>query len=323
MNRLLRWSGGAFALLLAAYFVHFAIGTLKQYDLGALLAPRLLAATAVAAVLYALIIPVSGWAWSVLLRDIGQAWPAPRLAAIMGVTQLAKYVPGNVGQHIGRAALSLSKGIPPGSYAVSVLVETLLAMCAGLAVGLACVLLSPQPASLVLTEYRLLFGVLVVAMSLALLALLALPKLAALLPWLLRRIASTARWVDGDFATPRSSAIVRAFLAYAVNYFLIGFGLWLVARAIGGEVVADYFYLTAAFALSWLIGFLMPGAPAGLGVREGAMALLLASVGTGDAVLVMIAAMRLATLAGDALCFAVSVLYFRFAKSGGMDGTTA
>ena len=308
MKKLCYWLGIALAGVLATYFVFFAVNTLKQYELKPLLTPNLMLAIAAAALLYALIIPISGWAWHVLLRGMGVHWRPGQLAAIMGVTQLAKYVPGNVGQHIGRTTLALTKGMPVGSYAGSVLVETVLAMSAGLVVGLLFVLLSPVPTASVLVEYHLTLVLMAGALGLS----------ALLIPWffrvsrnLIRHLSIRGQWQTLTLASPTHAAVGLAFLAYCLNYMVIGVGLWLIALAIDAPIQADYLYLTAAFALSWLLGFLTPGAPAGLGVREGTMALLLASLGQGDAVLLVIAAMRAATIAGDALVFVMSALYFR------------
>jgi uncharacterized membrane protein YbhN (UPF0104 family) len=58
-------------------------------------------------------------------------------------------------------------------------------------------------------------------------------------------------------------------------------------------------FFIGAFASSWLLGFLAPGAPAGLGVREAALALWLEpALGAPSAVL-LIVLLRVATTLGD------------------------
>lgn len=308
MKKLFYWVGVVLSIALAAYFIHFAVNALKQYELEALLMPDLLLAIAVAALLYALCIPISGWAWHVLLRGMGITWRPENLAAIMGVTQLAKYLPGNVGQHIGRTALALARGMSVGAYASSVLTETVLAMSAGLFVGLVFILLSPAPVSNVIVEYRLTLGLMAGGLILCALA----------LPWVIRKFDDLIRrhpigvkWQTHALTSPGHAAVGLAFLGYCLNYVVIGVGLWSISLTAGGHIQADFFYLTAIFALSWLLGFMTPGAPAGLGVREGMMALLLSGLGSSDAVLLVITAMRVATIAGDGLVFILSALYIR------------
>lgn len=65
---------------------------------------------------------------------------------------------------------------------------------------------------------------------------------------------------------------------------------------------------TSSFALAWVLGFLAPGAPAGLGVREGALAFLLAGSVDDQRVLTLILAMRIVTVMGDGLCWLVGLI---------------
>lgn len=311
MRKNIYWLGIALAGVLALYFVFFAFNALKQYELKPLLTVNLSLAIAAAALLYSLIIPISGWAWHVLLRGMGVHWRSDSLAAIMGVTQLAKYVPGNLGQHIGRATLALAKGMSGASYTGSVVVETVLAMSAGLLVGLAFALLSPVQAASVLVEHRFALGLVAAALGVTAFAF---PFLFRNLRRFVLKLPIRIEWQTMHLESPGRVAVVLAFSAYCLNYLLIGFGLWLIAHAIDAPIQTDYLYLTAVFALSWLLGFLTPGAPAGLGVREGTMALLLAGVGQDDAVLLVIAAMRIATIAGDGLVFILSMWYLRVSR---------
>jgi uncharacterized membrane protein YbhN (UPF0104 family) len=65
--------------------------------------------------------------------------------------------------------------------------------------------------------------------------------------------------------------------------------------------------LVEAFALSWLAGFVAPGAPAGLGVREGVLVALLGPLLESALVLQIVVAFRLATLVGDFIALALGV----------------
>ena len=98
---------------------------------------------------------------------------------------------------------------------------------------------------------------------------------------------------------PARPAQFFAFLGYCSNYLLIGFGFYLIAKSAGLGSDLGYAQLTAVFALSWLAGFLSPGMPAGLGAREGVMALMLGGTAAQGELLGAILAMRIATVAGD------------------------
>lgn len=316
MKPVLRVIAAILAVLLSLYFLRFAATAVEGIDLALLLSPRLVVHTFCAALLYSLVIPVSGWAWSILLQGMGAKWGAPRLTAIMGLSQFAKYIPGNVGQHVGRASLSLGGGMPARDYFTTVVVETVLVVAAALVVGLSCLTFSSRHAGPEVLAYRPLLALTAVGLIASVLLLPLLLKLAA-------RAAQIKQWTRQlglllrAINPPGPSAIIQSWVAYCGNYLAIGLGLWLIAKAIDGYPETDYLYLTATFSFSWLLGFVAIGAPAGLGVREGTMALMLGGTGQNDAVLVLIAAVRIATLLGDALCFAGAAAYFRLGKSKG------
>ena len=301
------------SVALASYFVYFSIDALRQYGASIVLTSDLIVAMVVASFLYAMCIPVSGWAWHILLRGLGVTWRPGALSAIMGITQLAKYVPGNIGQHVGRTALSLAKGMSVGAYTGSVLIETILAMLAGLFVGIFFSLLSPFPISKIIFEYRAFLGVVAIILAVCVFA----------LPWVIHKVKNLvrcrvffAKWTKAELIIPGLNNIGLAFIGYCMNFVLIGLGFWLISLVVGNNVKIDFFYLTAVFALSWLLGFITPGAPAGIGVREGIMVLFLSGLAAADVILLIVAAMRIATIAGDGLVFVISAIYIRLNPLG-------
>jgi hypothetical protein len=125
------------------------------------------------------------------------------------------------------------------------------------------------------------------------------------------------RWLQSAWATLSARAIFPAFAIYCCNYVLIGAGLWVLARGLAMPDTMSLAALTSAFALSWVLGFLAPGTPAGLGVREGILVLLLAESGTPDEVLLFVIIARLATMLGDGLCFLAAWIPSRKVIKGG------
>jgi hypothetical protein len=91
-------------------------------------------------------------------------------------------------------------------------------------------------------------------------------------------------------------------------YVCMGIGLILLARFLLPGAPHDYWLLIAVFALAWVVGFVTPGAPGGLGVREGLMLLMLAPVFTAASASVLVIALRVATTLGDVLILAAGFL---------------
>lgn len=303
MKHLLRLFSYLLAALLAGYFGWFAMRSLDASAVDALGEPAILGAVVMAAVLYALIIPVTAWAWACLLSRQGERWRIRPLAVLLGRVQLAKYIPGNVAQHAGRAILALRAGMGGRPLAVTVVQETVLAIAASLLIGTAALAVSASGLGQIPMRSRAWLAVVGAAAALAVLAL-------ALLDTPPERLLASrfrlARLVGRLGGFPGVGVVAKALAAYSLNYLMIGLGLWLVAQAAGMSPALDLPLVTAAFALSWLLGFLAPGAPAGLGVREGIMLLLLAGATADSEAITFVLLARVVTLLGDAVCYLAS-----------------
>ncbi|MEQ9122824.1 MAG: hypothetical protein RIM80_09710, partial [Alphaproteobacteria bacterium] len=83
------------------------------------------------------------------------------------------------------------------------------------------------------------------------------------------------------------------FLHLGAVFYVIGAQLWPSAGP----------YLIAAGALAWLAGFVTPGAPGGIGMREFALLMLLSGVGAEADVLLAAALLRVVTVAGEVLFY--------------------
>ena len=229
--------------------------------------PRVAGAVAIAALVLALSGVVDAWSWGWLLR--GLSLPAqPRNAmGIFLVAQFAKYVPGNFGQHVGRLALSRAQGLPYPTVVLSIVIENGFALGAGAfvaAVSLAAGITGStggvvRPAWLLALA---IFGWFVGAMVLR--WFLAHPP-----PWL-RRLLKLDRPV-----TLEKHLVVGYFLLHVTSYAALGATLVLVVFGLSGGASAELWRVALAAMAGWFAGYLVPGAPAGLGVREATLTALL------------------------------------------------
>lgn len=293
MKRLLRPVGFLLGLVATAAFVWYAARVLEAQDLSRFATPQGIAAIAVAALCYATIIPTSALAWGTLLRGLGAPHPRRSLVEILAISQFAKYIPGNVGAHLGRAGMAVARGIGTRAVVASLLTETVLAVAAALVVGAVGIALSGIAAT-VLAQGPLRSGLTTVLWTLLAIAAVA----------LLLRIAPRAfRERIGAHAWPPVPAMSRAFAAYATNYVVIGIGTWLMALLLLPDRHHDIGLLVASFAIAWVAGFFAPGAPAGLGIREALMLLVLRAAYPAPDALLLVVGMRLATILADVAIF--------------------
>jgi glycosyltransferase involved in cell wall biosynthesis/uncharacterized membrane protein YbhN (UPF0104 family) len=266
IRRATRLAGAA--LLLASLF--FVGLHLAEHWPGAVrFAPGMLA---LAGGLYALTHITTTLGWLATIRACGHHLPMREGFAISLVSQAAKYIPGNVAHHIGRAALAKQAGLP---LRVSSLV---------LPVEIACVCFA-----------ALLVGGFLISQWLTLACLLALAALGA----------------------TRARKLVLPILAFAIGLGLAG---------VSFALLVDVPQAVPAYPVAWLAGFLLPGAPAGLGVREAALLALLDRAVTPEALGSAIIVHRVITAVVDGLValaayFAgLAAIHNRAANSGPTSG---
>ncbi|MCC6265260.1 MAG: flippase-like domain-containing protein [Bryobacterales bacterium] len=209
---------------------------------------------------------VRTWIWWQLVREMHEHvpyWPAFR---VFMISEVARYVPGKIWQYVSRIYLAQRYHIPPALTLTSALVELLMVMVAAGVVTLA-------NASRILPsleeQYRPLF-------LLALLAALVLVHPKSLKLWS-RVLAKFLRqeWVPFDV---RYSHLVMILAASLLTWALSGYGFALFVQALTHGTDQHTVQLATVYAASWLIGLLAIVVPAGVGVREGTMTLLLAVI---------------------------------------------
>ena len=107
---------------------------------------------------------------------------------------------------------------------------------------------------------------------------------------------------------PDFTTLVAVLALYGVSFLIVGGIIGLLLRAFYGLDGGNLLFNTGLFSLAWIAGFLTPGAPAGLGIREAILvAALGATYGAGIAVGLTLL-LRMVTLRGDGLAFAGGAL---------------
>jgi hypothetical protein len=215
-------------------------------------------------------------AWRCILAHLQTQVSRKSAFSIYGLSQISKYVPGNVFQFLGRQALGAAKGIPDAALAKSCLWELGTVFTAGavfvpLILPLCTIRIAPVIAAAIFAT--LLVGCFCVIRRL-----------------LGQAIASAFLWHEAALATLGS-----VFAACTV---------FLLPPAIHCDAVM-LVTLIAAYVAAWMAGLVTPGAPAGLGVRETVLLLLLQKLLPESRLLPAILVTRLVNVAGDCLFYLI------------------
>lgn len=269
MKRILHWLGSAIAVAGVAFVVVRIADYRDQLDFSRLEASDW-GAVAALTLVYTLANVLLAFAWWNLLAGFGADTSRRWAVKVYGVSQLAKYVPGNIFHFAGRQAMGIADNLPSWPLAKSVLWELGLLSVAG---ALFSVLATP----FVFPEFSAYWAVsaFVVAVSLTIIV--------------LRQTLGT------HFAHALSLQVVFLSLSSLIFASLI--------YLLTPSVPINWASLSGAFVLAWLAGLVTPGAPAGLGVRE--LVLLYFLKGTIQEVDLLLAVLlgRIVTIFGDFLFF--------------------
>lgn len=227
--------------------------------------------------------------WRRVVRAYGIALSIPAAWRIISISQVAKYLPGNVLHHVGRVVLAGKAGVPTGAALGSMALETAAVLGVGAVLSF-WILFENSP--LAGMPWRV-GGVLLLLL------------LAGVMCWRLvkRQGWGTRRWHG---ALPREfeflwwlPLVSLCFLPYGP---LLGWAGTLVQGA-GGALDVGWMTASSAYALGWVAGFLTPGAPGGMGVREMVFVLVLGPLWGNDVAAAVAVLLRAGQMLGDGMVF--------------------
>ncbi len=188
----------------------------------------------------------AGWLWGRSLGWLGYPVPSRRALPLYVRTNLAKYIPGNVWHFYGRIQAAQTWKIPARIVIVSILLEALLLAASALILGA--------------TRWEEWFWPLLALITVLL----------GIHPWCLNRVLA---WVGRRKAQGTPLPLIQRYplplLCGALGFMsLRGLGFLLVLGAWVSLTWETLPHLLGAFGLAWLMGFIVPLAPGGLGVFE-------------------------------------------------------
>jgi uncharacterized membrane protein YbhN (UPF0104 family) len=250
---------------------------------------------------------LNAYGWVLVLRSLGQPLGRPIRAAgavrLVLITETLRWLPGSVWGLISRAAQAKAAGVPAVRASLSLPLELLssiaawgITACIGVGLsGAASAWLSRLPPVVVV----------VCALALALTVGVAF----ALARW--RPSAGISKKVHGlhdSLVLLRASPPQASWMTITVGYmtalcFLNGAAFLAVLRATCNSP-PPLLVTVGVNAVGWLVGFFAFFAPAGLGVREGGMAAMLAPLMPIDAAIVAVLVWRLIQIAVELSCLA-------------------
>jgi hypothetical protein len=199
-----------------------------------------------------------------LLRRMGYKTGWRNMFAVISVTRLGKYLPGKLGSTVGAVWLLRERGIPVAATTTAAALSTALMMGAVLILCAPLALWEPVrrhvPSGVALASLLLAAGCVGIHPRVFFPAVNAVFKRIGVAPF-------PVRWMLRDYA----GSLCLLLAAQAVS----GVGLWFILRAVSDVSPAFMPFCVGGLALAGGIGMMALFVPAGLGVREGILLMIL------------------------------------------------
>jgi glycosyltransferase 2 family protein len=283
-----RWKnaiGATVAMLVMAVVLYLYGGDLKSVDFTrADLLPRFAGAVAI----YTFVVAIGAFAWGVLLTAFGARPSFLAAERQLLISQIGKYIPGNVAQYVGRAAMAIGAGMPAGIVGLALVTETAAIILGGMISVAISVAIAPEQANRAISLLPDISALGWIAAGIAAFLLLLLALHLASKQWSRFEKLPKVRW----------GHMIFAIALYTCALLLLGGSLNLIAGALSPVPLS---LTVVVFSAAWIAGLATPGAPGGLGVRETVIALGLAPFMGGAAALSAALLHRGASVLGDVI----------------------
>jgi len=240
-------------------------------------------------ILILVVLLLAALGWSLVLRWLGVSLSLKRSFQIYYLSGLLRYLPGSLWYVAARAYLCQKRGISVTTFSQSLALEVSFIVLSGLAVA--------SPLGFVYMDApfaAILCGIawLVIALAVVRPSMVASPLTRFLA--LFRVKLPTA---------PASGHQLRKVLAVYLSLWLIyGLAIFGIANVLEPLPLSAFPPIASAYALAWVVGFLVLYVPSGLGVREGALAFLLSPFISPSLAALVALLVRVCEMSGEALC---------------------
>ena len=202
----------------------------------------------------------SAYGWDLILRSLGYRIGFGQAQVAWGQPLLARYVPGSILYVLGRVLLSERAGVPRRISLASIVYEQAISATSAIVVAAYFIIRHPD-----LQGYPERWAVLLLIPA----------AIVILSPRVFGPLANKALSAFGRDPLPEVMSlrdVVGLTIYYSLNWLVIAFGIYAVARSVTYIPYEDILLVGSAQAIGYFAALVTLVAPAGLGVRDAAFA---------------------------------------------------
>jgi len=203
---------------------------------------------------------------------------------IIGISQIGKYLPGNIGHIIGRSLMAIQSSFGLKEISYSLLFETILLIYSGLIISFGFIFIQDLE---IINDNKIYFYVLFISITVFLIT-------------YYYKFSQKLKY-NITFIT-----LIKIIIFNCLSFIILGLILYIFQHILlKGNI--SLFLLISTISIAFIAGFIMPGSPAGIGIREYVFIELLAANTSKTDALILILGLRIINIVGDIIMYIISL----------------
>lgn len=303
MKKTIKWLGRVLMILSVVIMAQKIWGYRENIEIK--LTFSVLIQLVVCCLLYAIVVYLCPYIYNRMLYiTTGRCFDYKKVAYIYCKSNVMKYLPGNVMQYIGRNEFAVQEDIPHGKVALATMLEIAVVLCSTMMIA---VLFSwsytVEWVSNFVDINVLLLVAIVMGMVLSVVAILFLFK---------KRILNYL----SEILTFRNILIFGAMVLYNIVIMIINSCIYFYVLSLLGINMEIRYYLAGIglYALAFILGYITPGVPGGIGIRETVLVHFFSSFVEEAQILTGAVIFRIISVLGDFIGLGIAMVVENVAK---------
>ena len=304
INRIIKYIGNIITILAVVIIV----SKLQSYDLdySIIFTPKKVVAFLIVTLIYSMTVIWGGIPWTNVINALlDREIRYTETMLIFTKSNVLKYIPGNIFQYVGRNELAVRKQLKHSDVALSTLIDVCWNI---LSIILIAILLAGRSLyTYFIQQYEIIWKEVIFISTVLLFV-------AILIGTIFRsRRKELIRILQKIFSVKLLKALGKNFLFYA-GQGIVNAGLYIaIFSIISGEnyTVHNMALVMGAMLVAFVAGFITPGAPGGVGIREAVSLFLLGGMIEESVILSGIVIMRVLSIIGDIFSFVLVLIIER------------
>ncbi|WP_268040817.1 lysylphosphatidylglycerol synthase domain-containing protein [Clostridium aestuarii] len=247
------------------------------------------------------------YGWSILVKFIETKDIKNNILIFIYIkSNIAKYLPGNIMNLVGRNVLAGKLGFKQISIATSTVMEIIIFGCTTMMLSFLFSITKLKDVFNLIQKYIDYKFIVVIILVCSLLIIF-------MIVYMINNKNQCIKEIKKYVTTSFLKLSIKLVFLYSIYFIFSGIMLGIVLKNILNVSIGfvDFFQIIGIYIISFFVGYITPGAPGGMGVREAVLIVLLTNVIGSDLATIASIIHRLITIIADIIIYGIGYFYIR------------